>query len=85
MTTVELKLSLPDQLAEQATKADLLTPEAIKKLLQEAVRKQAVAELFEALDEIEALKLPAMSEAEIQAEIDAVRAERLARENAARC
>jgi hypothetical protein len=39
-----------------------------------------VGELFGALDEIEAAKLPPMTEEEIQAEIDAARAERRARE-----
>ncbi|OGA23679.1 MAG: hypothetical protein A3I02_16095 [Betaproteobacteria bacterium RIFCSPLOWO2_02_FULL_67_26] len=74
MTTVEIKL--PDSVAREAKKAGLLDAPAVEKVFREALRKQAVGELFAALDEIQALKLPPMSEEEIQAEIDAVRADR---------
>ena len=43
MTELELKLSLPDQLANQAKAAGLLTSESIERLVREAIRK--VAEL----------------------------------------
>lgn len=77
MNTVEIKL--PDSVAQEARKAGLLDEPAVEKVFREALRKQAVGELFAALDEIQALKLPPMSEKEIQAEIDAARAERRAR------
>jgi hypothetical protein len=72
----ELTVNLPDELASQIRAAGLLNDGALEKVFREALRKQAVGELFAALDEIDALKLPPMSEAEIQAEIDAARAER---------
>lgn len=72
----ELTVKLPDDLARQIRAAGLLDETALEKVFREALRKQAVGELFAALDEIEALKLPPMTEAEIQAEIDSARAER---------
>jgi Xaa-Pro aminopeptidase len=75
----ELTVKLPDELAKQIRAAGLLDEAALEKVFREALRKQAVGELFSALDEIEAAKLPPMSEEEIQAEIDAARAERRAR------
>ena len=41
MTTLELKLNLPDQLAREAKAAGLLTPEAMEAMLREQLRKQA--------------------------------------------
>lgn len=74
----ELTVKLPDELARQIRAAGLLDEVAVEKVFREALRKQAVGELFAALDEIQRLELPAMTEEEIQAEIDAVRAERRA-------
>lgn len=75
----ELTVKLPDELAKQIRAAGLLDEAALEKVFREALRRQAVGELFSALDEIEAAKLPPMTEEEIQAEIDAARAERRAR------
>lgn len=75
----ELTVKLPDDLARQIRAAGLLDEAALETVFREALRKQAVGELFSALDEIQAQKLPPMSEQEIQQEIDAVRAERRAR------
>ena len=75
----ELTLKLPDELAREIQAAGLLDETALEKVFREALRKKAIGELFAALDEIDALGLPPMSEEEIQAEIDAVRAERRAR------
>lgn len=78
MTTVQI--TLPDQLARDAQAAGLLAPDALEKLLREAMeRRAAVDQLFEAMDRSVALNLPEMSMEEIQAEVDAVRAERRAR------
>ena len=75
----ELTVTLPDDLASQIRAAGLLNNSALEKIFRDALRKQAVGELFAALDEIQAAKLPPMTETEIQAEIDAARAERRAR------
>lgn len=75
----EVTVKLPDELAAEARAAGLLQDEALEKVVRDALRRKAVGELFDALDEIEAAKLPPMTEEEIQAEIDAARAERRSR------
>jgi hypothetical protein len=75
----ELIVKLPDELVHQIRAAGLLDEAAVEKVFREALRKQAVGELFAALDEIQAAKLPPMTEEEVQAEIDAVHAERRSR------
>jgi hypothetical protein len=76
----ELTVNLHDDLAQRARKAGLLTDEAIEKLLRAAIaREQGITELFAAMDRMAVLLGEPMSEDEIQAEIDAARAERLAR------
>jgi len=78
MTTLELTLNLPDELANKAQAAGLLNSEAIEKLLRERLRKQAGEELRAMLNRAEVSNEPPMSEEEVQAEIDAYRAERRA-------
>lgn len=77
MTTLEIKL--PDSLAKEAKDAGLLAPEAIEALLREAMRRRAADRLRGAMERMAQADVPPMTEAEIQAEIDAVRAERRAR------
>lgn len=83
MTTLELTLNLPDELANQAQAAGLLNSEAIEKLLREQLRKQAGEELRVMLNKVSASSEPPMSEDEIQAEINAYRAERRAQRGTA--
>ncbi|MBI2296047.1 MAG: hypothetical protein HYU76_08485 [Betaproteobacteria bacterium] len=80
MTTLEIKLSLPDSLAKEAQAAGLLTPEAIEKLVREAIRRRALVELKEAMERMAAVEGPVMTPQEIEEEIKAARAERRARE-----
>lgn len=75
----ELTVKLPDELARQIRAAGLLDEAVLEKVFREALRQRGVGELFAALDEIEAAKLPPMTEDEVQAEINAARAERRAR------
>ncbi len=67
-------LTLPDDLAEQATEFGLLDPSAIADLLRAEIRRRAFHDFLSVADKLAALGLPAMSEQEIQAEIDAARA-----------
>lgn len=78
MTTLELTLNLPDELAQRAKDAGLLSNEAIEKLLRERLRRQAGEELQAMLDRVQRPGTP-MSEDEVQAEIDAYRAEKRAK------
>jgi hypothetical protein len=71
---IELKMSLPDNLAKEAARAGLLSNVEIEKLLPEEIRRGTTNELFEAMDRMAAVEVVPMTEDEIQAEIDAVRA-----------
>ena len=76
MTTLELTLSLPDNLAREAKAAGLLTAEAIERLIREEIRRSRVNQLFEAADRLAAVDAPALTESEVEAEIAATRANR---------
>lgn len=76
MTTVQI--DLPDELAQNAQQAGLLTSAALERLLADALRSRALVQLDSALAALDADPLPPMSEEEIQAEIDAYRAEKRA-------
>jgi len=73
-----ITVSLPDELAQQAQSAGLLRPDAIERLLREAMKKRQVDQLFTTMDKLAALE-PALTEAEIEAEIAAARADRARR------
>ena len=78
MTTLEI--NLPDSLAKEAKAAGLLAPEAIERMVREAIRRRAMEELKQAMDRMAAVDGPVMTPQEIQEEIRAARAERRARE-----
>jgi hypothetical protein len=71
---LELKVKLPGSLAQEARARGLLTPQALETMLREEVRRRRVAQLFEAADRLAAL--PSLTEAEVEEEIQAARAER---------
>jgi len=74
----ELMVKLPDELAERAQNAGLLSDSAIQGLLEDAMRRQAGRRLMEVAERIQAAGIPQMSMEEIDAEVKAVRAERRA-------
>lgn len=79
MTRLDIRLELPDTLAQEARQAGLLAPEKLESLLREALRKQACDRLFAAMDRMAAVEEPPpMTAAEVQAEIEAARRERRA-------
>ena len=80
MTTLELKLTLPVQLAKQAKAAGLLKSDAIASMLREQLRRQAGEELRVMMDKLANANIPPMTMDEIQAEVNAVRKARRARE-----
>jgi hypothetical protein len=75
----EITLTLPNDLAEQAEPLGLLRPEAVERLIREEVRRRAWDRLIETARRIHAANIPPMTEDEVQAEVDAARAERRAR------
>lgn len=76
MTTLDIKLNLPDSLAREVVRLGLLEPESLQALLREAVRTSRIARLTEARQRIAASDIPPLTMEEIQAEIQADRAER---------
>ena len=76
MTELQIQLALPDALAKEAEAEGLLTPQAIEQLLRDEVRRRRVDEFFESADRLQAISVPPLSEAELDAEIAAARAER---------
>ena len=78
MTTVEIEL--PEATAQAAKAAGLLTPQALDRLLSNALRKrEAVQSLRSIADDVAAAGIAPMTMEEIDAEVKAVRAERRAR------
>jgi len=76
VTTLQVEFELPEPLAKEAGTMGLLEPQALQALLREAVRSRRIARLTEARGRIAAAGVPPMTMAEIQAEIEADRAER---------
>ncbi len=78
MTTVQI--TLPDQLAQEAQRAGLLSSETIERMLRAQLKTQHVDELFQAIDQMAATDTAAtMPPEEIAEEIRIMRAERRAR------
>lgn len=75
MTELELKLSLPDQLAEQARAAGLLTSEAIERLVRQAIRKAAIQRFTEIGKQLRESGGVEITPTEMESELKAVRAE----------
>jgi hypothetical protein len=73
---LELTLTLPASLAREAEAQGLLTSPMLEAMLRAEVRERRVAQLFEAADQLRALPLVPLTEAEVEAEINAARAER---------
>lgn len=74
MTTVQI--NLPDQLAQEAQRAGLLTPTALARILREYLKTRKTDELFAAMDRMAAVEAPALTPEEIAQELHAMRAER---------
>ena len=77
MTMIEI--TLPDELAQRARTAGLLSDGAIQTLLEEAIRRQAGRRLLDVARGIHEAGIPPMPMEEIDAEVKAYRAERRAR------
>lgn len=77
-TTVqlELTLTLPASLAQEAEAQGLLTSPMLETLLRAELRHRRVGHLFDAAEQLAALPLAPLTEAEVEAEIHAARAAR---------
>jgi cytochrome P450 len=76
MTTFEVKLNLPDQVAQEAQRAGLLTEKAIERLIEEAVQREAGKKLLDAMQRLREANVPPLTEEQIAAEVKAVRTAR---------
>jgi hypothetical protein len=73
----KIQIELPDATAKAASEAGLLTPQALDRLLTDAIkRRQAADSLLSIADRVAAAGVAPMSMDEIDAEVMAVRAER---------
>lgn len=80
MVSLDITITLPDDLAAEAKARGLLTPEALQRLIDaELSRQRSVDQLFATMDALAATDLPPLTNDEITAEIRAARAERRAR------
>ncbi len=78
MTTV--RINLPDQLAQEAERAGLLSEAALEKLLREQLQTRRQDVLFTAMERMaQTTEPPAMSPEDVAEEISVMRAERRAK------
>jgi hypothetical protein len=76
MTTLEVKLDLPDRLAREALAAGLLTPKALRDMVKDAMQRRAAQALQAGAARASAAGSKPLSMKAIQAEVNAVRSER---------
>lgn len=65
MTTIELTIELPEDVAADAKRAGLLSGDVVAQLITQEVRQRRVAELFAAADRLADLDAPPLTEEEI--------------------
>jgi hypothetical protein len=76
LKTVTLTLTLPGELATEASQAGLLTAESLVTLVEREVRQRRINNLFAATDRLDQKNSDILDIDEISAEIAAARAER---------
>lgn len=74
MTTITIELL--EELAEEARSRGPLAARAVEAMIRDALRRRAGRELLDAAHDSAAAEFPPMTMAEIQREVDTVRAER---------
>ncbi len=78
MTTLEVKLDLPERLAREAQAAGLLTPRALSKLLKDAMQRRAAQSLLAGAARASNSGSKPLPMGQIQVEVNAVRQARRA-------
>jgi hypothetical protein len=76
----EFVVRLPDDLAQRAKSAGLLTDSAIQRLIEEAMRREAGRKLLQVAGQLHAAGVAPLSEDEIVAGVKAARTERRSRD-----
>jgi hypothetical protein len=73
----KIQIELPDATAKAAKKAGLLTPDALRRLLMEAIKRRHAADsLLAVADRVAEAGIEPMSMGDIDAEVKAVRSKR---------
>lgn len=80
MTTLEVKLDLPDRLAREAQAAGLLTPKALREMVKDAMQRRAAQTLLAGAARASATDSKPLSMKRIQSEINIVRSARKAKD-----
>ena len=75
---LEIKLDLSEALAQEAKSKGLLESPALERMLRAELKRGRVDQLFAAADRLAAQNLPPLTEAEVETEIQAARAQRRA-------
>ena len=82
MTILEVTLDLPDRMAREAQAAGLLTPHALRGLIKDAMQRRAAQALLSGAARATEAGSKRLSLRDIQAEVNAVRAERRSKSSA---
>jgi hypothetical protein len=73
----QVTLTLPEDLVREAEAIGILTPEVIARLIRDEIdRRRKFDRLFETMDKLSASGEPPLTDEELEAEIQAARAER---------
>jgi hypothetical protein len=80
---INVQISLPDELARKAKIAGLLSDQAIRSLLEDAMRRAAGGRLLKAAADIRSVGIEPMNDADVVALVKDVRADRRAKANKA--
>lgn len=78
MTTLEVKVELPDRLAREAQAAGLLTSRALARMLEDTMLRRAAQQLLDGAGRASAAGSKPLSMKQIQAEVNRVRRTRRA-------
>jgi hypothetical protein len=73
MTSIDLKLKLPESLAREAEAAGLLSSRGVARLLREEMRRAAFRQIAEGVERIRKAGLPELSLVDSQREVDKLR------------
>jgi hypothetical protein len=76
MTTLQVQLNLPDQVAQDAQRAGLLTGAAIERLIAEALQREAGKQLLDAMQCLRKANGPPLTEDDIASAVTATRTAR---------
>ena len=76
---MQVTLNLPDEIAQRARDAGLLTVDAVQSLLEEALRRAAGRNLLSMAERLHAANIAPLDETQVDDLIQATRADRKAR------